>query len=242
MRAAAWIGILALAGAATVTVAGARTEATALVAGWQEQAESAVRGAGDVRVRMEGRVLHVEGEIGDSEQLAAVRRSLGAIEGLTEIMDGLRLAPLQESPPVPEVPSTSIGQPAPEAEPGPASPCQDELESLFRAESIQFTAFSAALGAGSDALLDDVAEIMAKCPGSVLEISGHADGQGSAELNDSLSRARAEVVRQHLMGRGIDGARVLAVGLGDRAPIADDATESGRMRNRRIEIRLRERP
>lgn len=118
--------------------------------------------------------------------------------------------------------------------------CQEELDRLVAREGIHFDAFSAAISPQSRPVLDTIAEVLAGCPRVVIEISGHADGQGSAELNDSLSRARAASVRQALVRRGVAASRLVAVGHGDRLPVADDATEEGRHRNRRIEFRVRE--
>lgn len=262
MRAAPWIGSAALVGAIAVTVIGARTQAADLVAGWQSEAEHAVRtlGAESVRVRASGRVVRVWGQVDDEAQRDGVLSALGTIDGVTVIDEGLavlrsgtrssaafapdssepRIAPEPERPAAIPQASDVEASPAATPEQAAASPCQEELDALFRGEIIRFAPYSAAVDPLSAPLLDDVAEIMAKCPGTVLEIAGHSDGSGIDELNESLSLARAESVRQRLVQRGIESSRLIAVGYGDRVPIADDSTEAGRMRNRRIELQLRE--
>jgi len=73
-----------------------------------------------------------------------------------------------------------------------------------------------------------------------VRIVGHTDSTGSDAVNDPLSRARANAVRSYLESRGVDGSRVEAVGRGEHEPIADNGTDTGRARNRRVEIFLRE--
>jgi outer membrane protein OmpA-like peptidoglycan-associated protein len=73
---------------------------------------------------------------------------------------------------------------------------------------------------------------------TALEIAGHTDSTGSDAYNDSLAERRAASVGQYLIGQGIDPRRVATRGYGKRQPIADNATESGRQKNRRVELRL----
>ena len=70
----------------------------------------------------------------------------------------------------------------------------------------------------------------------MLTIEGHTDSRGDADMNEALSRARAQAVRDALAQLGIDGERMSAVGYGETQPIADNATSEGRARNRRIAI------
>ena len=254
MRAARWIGVLALIGAAAVTVFGARAQAVALVADWQNDALSALDELGAVQalVQFDGRTLRVEGRVADATQQQAVLFAMSSIEGVRTVESHLEF-PKEQSTPVHEqarfladpvreqsTPSATSDNLSLRATAAAPPPCQGDLEVFFGEQSIHFAAFSAAVNAESEFLLEDVAEVMAKCPGTVLEISGHSDGQGIEELNDSLSRARADAVRQTLIQRGIAPGRLIAMGFGDRIPVADDTTEQGRMRNRRIELRLRE--
>jgi outer membrane protein OmpA-like peptidoglycan-associated protein len=68
-------------------------------------------------------------------------------------------------------------------------------------------------------------------------IEGHADSVGSEAYNDHLSQARAAAVVRHLVDSyEVDPERLLAVGYGERDPIADNATDAGRARNRRVQI------
>ena len=68
-------------------------------------------------------------------------------------------------------------------------------------------------------------------------VAGHTDSVGTESLNYDLSKRRAENVAAYLMTeRKIDPSRVLTVGYGERAPVADNKTEAGRAKNRRVEI------
>ena len=68
---------------------------------------------------------------------------------------------------------------------------------------------------------------------------GHADTSGADEVNQAASRERAEKARDYLVEtHGIDAARITTAGAGSSLPIADNGTEEGRLRNRRVEIRV----
>ncbi|HEX5684955.1 MAG TPA: OmpA family protein [Ideonella sp.] len=73
-----------------------------------------------------------------------------------------------------------------------------------------------------------------------VRVVGHTDSTGSDAVNDPLSVDRARSVRQYLESRGVSGQRVEISGEGSRQPIADNNTNEGRARNRRVEIFLRE--
>ena len=91
----------------------------------------------------------------------------------------------------------------------------------------------------NDALLQRLASIARTCPGE-LTIAGYTDSRGSAVTNRELSQARAQAVGDALAQLGIDGDRITAQGFGEENPIADNATPSGRAKNRRIVITMNE--
>jgi OOP family OmpA-OmpF porin len=84
--------------------------------------------------------------------------------------------------------------------------------------------------------LNKVAEIMKDNPALKVEIAGHTDSKGSAQYNQSLSGKRAKAVKDYLVGKGIRADNLLPVGRGEDMPIASNATEEGRARNRRVEL------
>ena len=71
-----------------------------------------------------------------------------------------------------------------------------------------------------------------------MTVVGHTDTSGGDAVNDPLSLDRAQSVRDYLVGRGVSATQIRTVGRGAREPIADNATEAGRARNRRVEIFL----
>ncbi len=89
-------------------------------------------------------------------------------------------------------------------------------------------------------VLDPFASSLANDPRSIVSIVGHTDSTGSAAINNPLSVDRAQSVRDYLVARGIPPTRIETSGRGDREPIADNSTDAGRARNRRVEIFLRE--
>jgi outer membrane protein OmpA-like peptidoglycan-associated protein len=69
-----------------------------------------------------------------------------------------------------------------------------------------------------------------------LRVEAHTDSQGPEAANLALSQKRAEAVKRALVGIGIGAARIRAIGKGESAPVADNASAEGRARNRRVEI------
>ena len=81
-----------------------------------------------------------------------------------------------------------------------------------------------------------VADYMKKNPTARFEVQGHTDNQGSDKINDPLSQQRAEAIVKALEGLGVDGFNLKAVGKGSHEPVADNNTEDGRAKNRRVEF------
>lgn len=73
-----------------------------------------------------------------------------------------------------------------------------------------------------------------------VRIVGHTDSTGSDAINDPLSLARARTVRDYLEDRGVPSSRLEIAGRGSHEPVADNGTDAGRAKNRRVEIFLRE--
>jgi len=69
-----------------------------------------------------------------------------------------------------------------------------------------------------------------------VEVGGHTDGRGSDALNLALSQRRAESVRQYLVAQGLSPDRLIARGYGKSQPVADNESQAGRARNRRVEL------
>jgi len=69
-----------------------------------------------------------------------------------------------------------------------------------------------------------------------IEVAGHTDSMGSDAYNMKLSQQRADAVRNFLISRGVSADRLTAKGYGESQPVADNATEEGRFKNRRVEL------
>lgn len=90
-------------------------------------------------------------------------------------------------------------------------------------------------------ILNQFAQGLGSQPNTEIRIVGHTDSTGSDAINNPLSIDRANSARDYLVARGVDARRIVTEGRGSREPIADNGTEAGRARNRRIEIFLAER-
>jgi len=112
--------------------------------------------------------------------------------------------------------------------------CQEEVEAILRVRTIRFGESSARLDRASNKVLDEVAQALSPCVGSIIAITGHTDSNGDKEANLALSRARADAVRWALIGRGIPADGLRATGVGSAVPVArlDPADPA----NRRIEF------
>jgi outer membrane protein OmpA-like peptidoglycan-associated protein len=86
--------------------------------------------------------------------------------------------------------------------------------------------------------LDKVAEVLGDYPQTMIDIYGHTDSVGSDAYNQNLSENRAGAVANYLSTQGVQQVRIATLGYGETQPIADNATESGRAANRRVEIRI----
>lgn len=90
-------------------------------------------------------------------------------------------------------------------------------------------------------ILDQFAQGLNNQPNTEIRVVGHTDSTGSDSINNPLSVNRAASARDYLVSRGVDGRRMQIDGRGAREPIGDNNTDSGRAKNRRIEIYLAER-
>ena len=106
----------------------------------------------------------------------------------------------------------------------------------FVTNNILFETGKATLKPESMEEIQKVADYMKKNPSARFEVQGHTDNQGSDKINDPLSQQRAEAVVKALEGLGCDPFNMRAVGKGSHDPIADNATEDGRAKNRRVEF------
>ena len=107
---------------------------------------------------------------------------------------------------------------------------------LSKSDGIYFKIGSARLDAKSAPLLNNLADIISRCPGMIVEVGGHTDSDGSAATNMRLSTARANSVIAYLASKGITSDRTVGVGYGEEKPVAPNDTKKNKWRNRRIEF------
>ena len=106
----------------------------------------------------------------------------------------------------------------------------------FVTNNILFETGKATLKPESMTEIQKVADYMKKNPSVRFEVQGHTDNQGSDKINDPLSQQRAEAVVKALEGLGCDAFNLRPVGKGSHEPVADNKTEAGRAKNRRVEF------
>jgi outer membrane protein OmpA-like peptidoglycan-associated protein len=106
----------------------------------------------------------------------------------------------------------------------------------FVAVNINFDTGSAKIQETSMSQIEQIAQMLQSSPDLKIEIGGHTDSVGTPESNLKLSDARAKSVMEALIARKIAPARLTAQGYGQTAPVADNRTEEGRARNRRVEL------
>ena len=105
---------------------------------------------------------------------------------------------------------------------------------------ISFDVGSASIKPELRAVLDPFASSLRNDSAARVVIIGHTDNTGSDAVNNPLSLDRAHTVRDYIVTRGVTSSRVETAGRGEREPIASNATEQGRAKNRRVEILLSE--
>ena len=138
------------------------------------------------------------------------------------------------------------------ARPGPAAPppSPPSLSGTRRAElladgisvtlpELYFEQGQAKLLPAARLCLDSLAPGLAARPGLRLEVQGHTDNVGNAELNRQLSQQRAEVVCLYLTAHGVAAGQLRPVGYGGTQPVADNVDPAQRPRNRRVVLRRR---
>lgn len=109
---------------------------------------------------------------------------------------------------------------------------------VFTFDRLEFDTATATLRPNSNAQLDAMAAILEAYPQVSVKISGSTDNIGDDVTNLRLSSARAEATKAALVARGVAARRISTEGFGSQYPVASNATEEGRQRNRRIDIRV----
>ena len=118
-----------------------------------------------------------------------------------------------------------------------ASAMKKEIDARGRvALYINFDTDKATLRPDAQPVIEEINKLLSADPALKLSIEGHTDNTGAPAHNQQLSTARARSVLGALVGLGVDPARLQSKGFGQDKPLADNATEDGRAKNRRVEL------
>lgn len=152
-------------------------------------------------------------------------------------IDGKHIVSIAITPPGGE---TSIGATAVYSTYGTVVAIEDPIDTDVQTfdNEVFFAYNSAELQPEATPVIDYYFDRMTKSPTMRLEVQGHTDSVGTQSYNDSLSTRRAAAVKAALEGRGIASDRIRARGFGETSPIATNATEEGRRRNRRTVFKV----
>lgn len=208
-----------------VEVKSAFTFGPAVEDGWRAGAMAIISALGALESgtgRLDAETATVEGRIADPLAIGALHRDFAeALEGLRRPVTRIEVSPA----------ALAAEQLLPPAR------CAAELTEAAAADPIRFAPGSAEIDAASAPVVARLVSTLNRCAGGRIEIAGHTDSQGSEGGNLRLSQARAQAVLAALLNAGARLAQLSAEGYGESAPIADNDTEAGRARNRRIEFR-----
>jgi len=106
----------------------------------------------------------------------------------------------------------------------------------FGDADVHFATGSAALAGDSQAVLDSAAQALKNHSDWRMQVVGHTDSTGSSTTNNKLAQQRATTVMTYLVGHGVDQSRLSVDSKADSEPAANNATDTGRADNRRVEL------
>lgn len=112
------------------------------------------------------------------------------------------------------------------------------IKITFNETMVNFAFNSSELTSTAKSNLEKLAEVLINNPDTNINIYGHTDSKGADDYNKTLSEKRANSVVNYLSSLGIARNRMIATGLGEAEPIADNSTEEGRAKNRRVEFAI----
>jgi outer membrane protein OmpA-like peptidoglycan-associated protein len=159
-----------------------------------------------------------EGEADEILAGAAIGAGIGAGVGVYMDKQEEKLA---------RIPGTSVEQ------------VSDDMLLVHFDSDVLFAVDSATLDVGARSTLDQAAAVFLEYPKTAIVVQGHTDSTGSETHNQDLSERRATMVRNYLVSRGVEDARMTAIGYGEGEPIASNDTSEGRERNRRVDLLLK---
>ncbi|MFY7004881.1 OmpA family protein [Acinetobacter pittii] len=166
----------------------------------------------------------------DAAALAALTAKVKALVPHTEVVS---------TAPVTAEQSVSNSLTASQTALGSIDPNNVDVNALVKALNLQiinFASGSSDIPADNKAILDQAATLLNKVTSIKLNVGGHTDSTGNAAANKALSQRRAQAVVDYLKSKGVDASKLVAEGHGSDQPVAENTTEEGRFKNRRIEF------
>ena len=156
------------------------------------------------------------------------------------LLDACKAKKPVQTPAAPvEAPAPAPAAPAPAPAPVSSAPAPAPTPTApdYNFANIQFEFNSGILKTESYPIMDKAAAAMKQDPSVKFVLRGHASAEGTDAHNMALSIERANSVKAYLVNSGVSGDNLIVKGFGDKKPIADNSTEEGRVRNRRVEIK-----
>ncbi|OUR64895.1 thrombospondin [Methylophaga sp. 42_25_T18] len=110
-------------------------------------------------------------------------------------------------------------------------------QNLLSLTGVNFDTNKAVLSADAKSILEQAVTLLKKTDSMIdVRVEGHTDSRGADAHNMTLSQSRAEAVVSYLVSQGVNGARLLAVGMGEGYPVANNDTSAGQAANRRVDF------
>lgn len=163
------------------------------------------------QLTVQGQVVQLQGEVANEAQRQQLAADMAqSLNATYSVRNGLRVAAREQS----------------------------VLDQALANRTIEFEPASAVLRPAGQQILNEMAAALLQLRGHRVALIGHTDALGGRSANVSLSLARAQVVKEHLVARGVPTDSLSTQGMGPDQPVASNATEEGRARNRRIEFRV----
>ncbi len=180
------------------------------------------------KVNAEGCELDSDGDgVIDANDKCPTVAAPGTADGcpVAKDSDGDGILDANDKCPTVAAPGTADGCP-------PPAPAPKKLT----LEGVNFDNDKATLRPDAYGILDKAATTLKEWGNVKVEVAGHTDSRSDDDYNQKLSQRRAEAVRTYLIGKGVAADRLTAKGYGESSPVADNETEEGRFKNRRVEL------
>ena len=208
-------------------------------------------------VEADGARFRISGVAEDATRITVIEQVMGSLpEGFDGVVDVTVAAP---PPATTEDEAPALTEDAPQSLPPTPTPldeaeettlaqnndvqdladeCRNRLREAIEAGVISFPRGQRYVDDSSRAYMREIANQLSVCPQFALEIIGHTDSSGNERRNRQLSLNRADNVAAYLRSVGVEASRLETRGAGSSEPVADNADEAGRARNRRIEFTI----